>query len=112
MEDTDRRAVLKALAGLPFASALPQTQREEDVRLVRAGADRTGQSHKAARADSHLDFKVLTAETHGALFVMENRNMVRGGPPSRSHSRSRPVGPAGKQQRRRAGRGEEKNSWE
>jgi len=47
--------------------------------VLEAGTDRTGQPHKAARANSHLDFKVLTHETSGALFIMENRNMVRGG---------------------------------
>jgi hypothetical protein len=55
------------------------------VHLVEAGTDRTGQPRKAARANTHLDFKVLTRETNGALFIMENRNMVRGGPSRHIH---------------------------
>jgi mannose-6-phosphate isomerase-like protein (cupin superfamily) len=85
VKDIDRRSVLKAIAGFSFAPGLSQTQRGLGIRLVRAGGDRTGQAHKAARADSRLDFKVLTAETRGALFIMENRDMVRGGPPKHVH---------------------------
>jgi hypothetical protein len=40
---------------------------------------------RAARADNHLDFKVLTRETDGRVFIMENRDMVRGGPPRHVH---------------------------
>jgi mannose-6-phosphate isomerase-like protein (cupin superfamily) len=80
-----RRTVLKAMAALPFASITAQAQLREPLHVVSAREDRTGQSHKAARADSHLDFKVLTAETNGALFIMENRDMVRGGPPRHVH---------------------------
>ena len=58
---------------------------EQAVHVVNARTDRTGVPHKAARADSPLDFKVLTAETHGALFILENRDMVRGGPPRHVH---------------------------
>ncbi len=86
-ERADRRALLRALAALPFASATPLAQsfRRPELHVVRAAEDRTGQPHKAARADSHLDFKILTAETNGSLFVMENRGMVRGGPPRHLH---------------------------
>jgi mannose-6-phosphate isomerase-like protein (cupin superfamily) len=80
-----RRTVLKAMAALPFAPIAGQTPSREPIHVVSAREDRTGQSHNAARADSHLDFKVLTAETNGALFIMENRNMVRGGPPRHIH---------------------------
>jgi len=79
MHEVDRRSMLKVVAGLaltPFS--LPADQKDSTVHLVEAGTDRTGQPHKAARANSHLDFKVLTRETNGAVFIMENRNMVRG----------------------------------
>ena len=86
MHEIDRRSLLKVVAALSFApySALAN-EKGSAVHPVEAGADRTGQPHKAARANSHLDFKVLTRETTGALFIMENRNMVRGGPPRHLH---------------------------
>ena len=86
MNMLDRRSLLKALTALPFASrfgvAEPQAP---SLHLVPSGNDRTGRPHKAARSDSHLDFKVLTSETSGAAFVMENRDMIRGGPPRHIH---------------------------
>jgi mannose-6-phosphate isomerase-like protein (cupin superfamily) len=57
----------------------------EDVPVVRARTDRTGQSHTVPQVESRIDFKVLTAETGGSLFVLENRDMVRGGPPRHVH---------------------------
>ena len=86
MYSLERRSVLKAVAALPFTSWLGSwAEGPEGVRFVKAGEDRTGRPHKAARADSHLDFKVLTGETNGSVFVMENRNMIRGGPPRHIH---------------------------
>jgi mannose-6-phosphate isomerase-like protein (cupin superfamily) len=86
MHEVNRRSLLKILAALPFAPYRANgDEKPQAVHLVEAGADRTGQPHKAARANSHLDFKVLTRETTGALFIMENRNMVRGGPPRHVH---------------------------
>lgn len=86
MSEFDRRSMLKIIAGLSLASysALAE-EKESTVHLVESGSDRTGQPHKAARANSHLDFKVLTRETNAALFIMENRDMVRGGPPRHVH---------------------------
>jgi mannose-6-phosphate isomerase-like protein (cupin superfamily) len=84
MPSPDRRSLLKALGVLPFAPLFSWAA-ADDLHIVRTGADRTGVPHKAARADSHLDFKVLTAETNGALFIMENRDMGRGGPPRHIH---------------------------
>ena len=46
-----------------------------DVHVVRARADRTGEPHTVPQVDSRLDFKVLTADTGGSLFVLENRDM-------------------------------------
>ena len=82
----DRRSLLRVVTTLPFASWFANAEdRTQAVQVVQAGADRTGESHKAVRAGSHLDFKVLTRETNGAMFVMENRNMTRGGPPRHVH---------------------------
>jgi len=86
MPELDRRSILKLVAGLPLVPySVLADEKESIVQLVEAGTDRTGQPHKAARANSHLDFKVLTRETNGALFIMENRNMIRGGPPRHVH---------------------------
>jgi len=86
MNSLDRRSLLKAVASLPFVSwAAFAKNGTHGIHLVKRGEDRTGHPHKAARADSHLDFKVITRETNGELFVMENRNMVRGGPPRHIH---------------------------
>ena len=85
MHDSNRRSLLKALAVLPFAPYAAKAEQESTLHPVEAGADRTGRPHKALSVNSHLDFKVLTRETNGALFVIENRNMVRGGPPRHVH---------------------------
>jgi mannose-6-phosphate isomerase-like protein (cupin superfamily) len=86
MNELDRRSLLKAFAAFSVApyAAFGNAQ-ESALHIVKAGADRTGQPHKSAKAGSHLDFKVLTAETKGSLFIMENRNMERGGPPRHVH---------------------------
>jgi len=86
MHELDRRSMLKVFTALSLAS-FPAfgVEKEDAIHVVEAGRDRTGQPHKAARANSHLDFKVLTRETSGALFIMANRNMVRGGPPRHIH---------------------------
>jgi len=86
MNELDRRSLLKLGAGFCFApQAALGNEQKSTLQLVKAGADRSGQPHKAARANSHLDFKVLTSETSGAVFIMENRDMVRGGPPRHIH---------------------------
>src|SRR5512140_3688214 len=86
MPGLDSRSLLRGLAVLPFVSYVGIAEDEpQSLDVVHRGADRTGHPHKAVRADSHLDFKVLTGETSGALFIMENRNMIRGGPPRHIH---------------------------
>ena len=86
MRELDRRSILKLVATLSLGSFSSNADEQKStVHLVEAGTDRTGQPHKAARANTHLDFKVLTQESSGALFIMENRNMVRGGPPRHVH---------------------------
>jgi mannose-6-phosphate isomerase-like protein (cupin superfamily) len=77
---------MKAFAALPLLGYVGIAEEEpQSLHVVLAETDRTGRPHKAARANSHLDFKVLTSETNGALFIMENRNMIRGGPPRHVH---------------------------
>lgn len=86
MHELDRRSILKLAATLSLGSfSSVADEQKRTIHLVEAGTDRTGQPHKAARANSHLDFKVLTQESSGALFIMENRNMVRGRPPRHLH---------------------------
>ena len=87
MPSPDRRSLLKALGALPFAPLLSWGTADEklDLHIVRAGDDRTGQHHKGPRPESHLDYKVLTSETNGGLFVLEHMNMTRGGPPRHLH---------------------------
>src|SRR5947209_20229458 len=85
MHDFNRRSLLKALAVLPFAPNVAKAEQQPALHPVKAGDDRTGRPLKALSANSHLDFKVLTRETDGALFVIENRNMARGGPPRHVH---------------------------
>jgi mannose-6-phosphate isomerase-like protein (cupin superfamily) len=86
MNELNRRSLLKVIAAFSVAPyAALGSEKESAVHLVKAGGDRTGQPHKAARAGTHLDFKVLTRETNGALFIMENRNMQRGGPSRHVH---------------------------
>jgi mannose-6-phosphate isomerase-like protein (cupin superfamily) len=86
MHEFDRRSVLKMVAALSLTpySALGD-EKQSTIHLVESGTDRTGQPHQAARANIHLDFKVLTRETNAALFIMENRDMLRGGPSRHIH---------------------------
>lgn len=51
--------------------------------LVPAGKDREGKEH--AVGVSHTTYKVLTAETAGAMFVMEQANAKKGGPTRHLH---------------------------
>lgn len=86
MNELDRRSMLKVVAGLALAPSVANPQvPAQPIHIVSFRADRTGVPHRAVRADSHLDFKVLTGETHGGVFIMENRDMVRGGPPRHVH---------------------------
>ena len=86
MWELQRRSFLQAMATIPFMNFLPGDEPKDNrVRIVPAGADRTGTPHKAARAGSHLDFKVITNDTAGRVFIMENRDMQRGGPPRHIH---------------------------
>ena len=86
MIDIPRRSFLKALSALPAATLLTSADlTQHNPSLVHAGDDRTGEHHKAPRGYSQLDFKVLTAETSGGLFLFEHRNLGKGGPPRHLH---------------------------
>ena len=89
MKNVERRNFLKAAAALPFASALSSLAEVEGplkkAVFVANGADATGTEHHGPRADTHLDFKVLTKHTQSGFFLMEHRNVPQGGPVRHLH---------------------------
>ena len=65
---------------------LQKTEQEhKPFRLSRQALTAPDSRTRQYGAGSHLDFKVLTRETNGGMFVMENMNMSRGGPPRHVH---------------------------
>jgi mannose-6-phosphate isomerase-like protein (cupin superfamily) len=86
MHDMQRRSFLQvALAAFPvtvFAQTANIAQVAKPFR-VPAGLDREGKKH--AIGLSSTTYKVLTQDTGGALFVMEQANQVKGGPPRHLH---------------------------
>jgi quercetin dioxygenase-like cupin family protein len=86
MQSIQRRPFLQlALAALPvtlFAQPRDITSTAKPVR-VPAGADREGRKH--AIGVSSTTYKVLTQDTGGALFVLEQSNEKKGGPPRHLH---------------------------
>lgn len=86
MHDIQRRSFLQvALAAFPatvFAQTATSTSVAKPVR-VPAGLDREGKKH-AIGLSSTL-YKVLTQDTGGALFVLEQSNQKKGGPPRHLH---------------------------
>jgi len=87
MSRIPRRTFLQlAATAIPASSLLAQTsgtvQAAKPV-LVSAGADREGKVH--AVGVSSTTYKVLTAETSGAMFVMEQANSKKGGPTRHRH---------------------------
>ena len=86
MRPIQRRSFLQlALAALP----LPMLAQSTDIApvakpvRVRAGADREGKKH--AIGLSSTTYKVLTQDSGGALFVLEQSNQKKGGPPRHLH---------------------------
>jgi mannose-6-phosphate isomerase-like protein (cupin superfamily) len=81
-----RRSFLQlALAAFPatvFAQTSAVASTEKPVR-VPAGEDR--EAKKRVIGVSSTTYKVLTHDTGGALFVMEQANQVKGGPPRHLH---------------------------
>jgi len=86
MKDMQRRSFLQlALATLPltvFGQTADIPPRAKPIR-VPAGLDREGSKH--AIGLSSTTYKVLTQDTGGALFVLEQSNQKKGGPPRHLH---------------------------
>jgi mannose-6-phosphate isomerase-like protein (cupin superfamily) len=86
MQDIRRRSFLQvALAAIPvtvFAQTANIAPVAKPVR-VPAGLDREGKKH--AIGLSSTTYKVLTQDTGGALFVLEQSNQKKGGPPRHLH---------------------------
>ena len=86
-----RRSFLKtAAAAFPAAGlnafALGQTAAttaKGEIHPVEAGQDRLGETHPLGFTT--ILFKVLTRETSGGLFVIEHKNLIKGGPPVHLH---------------------------
>lgn len=88
MDSIDRRTFLAgALAGLPALSESLGTTGQQGPGKpahVGPGGDRLGQP-RTVLGGMHIDFKVLTRDTNGALFVIEHRDGKPGGPPKHVH---------------------------
>ena len=81
----ERRSFLSAAiaaAPLPLIGQSNAPASAKGVRLSR-GEDRLGERHTIGV--STTDFKVLTKDTRGGLFVMEHTSPRRGGPPRHLH---------------------------
>ncbi|MBI4461328.1 MAG: cupin domain-containing protein, partial [Acidobacteria bacterium] len=87
MQQIRRRSFLAfAVAALPLTAIGQSTNSDENAAApgtVPAGADRFGKTRPIPTGSSA--FKVATQDTGGALFVMENRNTRKGGPPLHLH---------------------------
>jgi len=90
-----RRAFLKtAASAVPalrlskvFGAEIPDDTAAPagEIHVVGAGEDRSGHPHSLGF--STLLFKVAPQDTGGNLFVIEHRNLIRGGPPLHLHWR-------------------------
>jgi len=86
MKVMQRRSFLQiALATLPLTAFGQTTNTAQVAKPIRvpAGLDREGKKH--AIGLSSTTYKVLTQDTGGALFVLEQANQVKGGPPRHLH---------------------------
>lgn len=86
MTQLARRSFLQLAAiAVPGSYLLGQTDASLAAKptLVSAGTDREGKVH--AVGVSSTTYKVLTADTSGALFVMEQANAKKGGPTRHLH---------------------------
>lgn len=86
MVPMQRRSFLElALFAVPAGDLLGQTvdSAEHQATMVPAGEDREHKLH--AVGVSSTTYKVLTAETAGAMFVMEQHNQKKGGPNRHLH---------------------------
>jgi quercetin dioxygenase-like cupin family protein len=86
MQNTERRSFLgAAVAALPLALMGQSIKTSTPARAssVAHGEDRLGEHHIIGV--SSTDFKVLTQDTGGGLFIMEHTNRKKGGPPRHLH---------------------------
>jgi quercetin dioxygenase-like cupin family protein len=90
MRDLDRRSFVgAALAAFPLAVLGQSTKSQAPASapgkaaLVPGGEDRQGEHHSIGI--STTDFKVLTQDSSGALFIFEHTNHKKGGPPRHLH---------------------------
>jgi quercetin dioxygenase-like cupin family protein len=90
-----RRSFLKATAALLPAAGLQgfaleqvsaqaaATPPSSEIHIVGSGQDLSGESHSLGF--SSILFKLSTQQTNGGLFVVEHKNLVKGGPPVHFH---------------------------
>lgn len=85
----NRRTLLRAAVVSGVSLQIPLAAWTEDrttglkAGKVPDGQDRQNEAHNVGV--SHTNFKVLTAETGGNLFVIEQNNQKKGGPPRHFH---------------------------
>lgn len=74
-----------AITGFPFALLGQSIHPARPARIppVLNGQDRDGEQHTIGV--SSTDFKVLTADAGGGIFIMEHTNRKKGGPPRHLH---------------------------
>ena len=84
-----RRTFVRNAVAFPFAwetlsaAAGAESDVKPAVGVVEAGQDRLHEAHSLGF--STILFKVLTRETSGSLFVIEHKNLLKGGPPLHVH---------------------------
>ena len=86
MSGIERRSLMRfAMATIPVVLTRNAAVAEPAAHATRvaAGTDRENKAH--AVGVSHTTYKVLTRETGGALFVMEQGNQKKGGPSRHIH---------------------------
>ena len=86
MKEMQRRSFVQlALAAFPL-TALAQTAKVAAIaKPVRVPAGMDREEKKRSIGLSSTTYKVLTQDTGGALFVMEQSNQKKGGPPRHLH---------------------------
>jgi mannose-6-phosphate isomerase-like protein (cupin superfamily) len=88
MGNTKRRTFLRAsIASFPLAllGQVDQGSTHPAGIRVPAGADRLGEHHTLGV--SSTDFKLVTRDTRGGMFVMEHMSRKKGGPPRHMHQK-------------------------
>jgi hypothetical protein len=85
----NRRAFIRVAAGsaiglgIPVQALTPVAPDKPKTAKVPSGQDRLNEQHNIGVSDT--TFKVLSNETGGNLFVMEQSNHKKGGPPRHLH---------------------------